>query len=460
MEPQPSGHGPSGHKKVTSGRRGRRRGVEVRPGTVKQARLDAGLSLGQVARGDISRTAIYFVETGKAKPSIETLRLIAERTGRPLDYFLVEPITAPLAQADLAELEGLLAAGDNVGAAARGEHLLGQRLDAESEARVKLVAALAYLRLAEPAPGRRYAVAARTYFERSGDRLTEAEALGTEAQAAYLMQDPSALPLAESALQILRSLKSFPPAAEARLLAILAAVHLQNQSWEQAIETYNQAIDAGDVVHDLHRLSLMYSGLSLAYQESGMINEATRYAQKALTIHETLNDRLSLARSLNNLGYMLVRLDEFGAARRHIERAIRIFDEENVETGKGNFILSLAELEFAQGHLVRAEELAREAAALSSRLGEHAIEAEAYQWLGKIAAEAGHDGDADAEFARALRAAESLGAGPRIAHVHEAYADALEARGDLARANHHLKQALASSRPTGRRAVLARIAIA
>src|SRR4030088_1097986 len=94
-----------------SGRRGRRRGVEIKPGTVKQARLEAGLSLGQVARGDISRTAIYFVETGKAKPSIETLRLIADRTGRPLDFFLKTPLEATRSQssaiAAIAEIERL-----------------------------------------------------------------------------------------------------------------------------------------------------------------------------------------------------------------------------------------------------------------------------------------------------------------------------------------------------------------
>src|SRR5216684_9216989 len=85
--------GPREIAKASSGRRGRRRGVEIKPGTVKQARADAGLSLAQVAGDQISRTAIYFVETGKAKPSMETLKLIAERTGRPLDYFLARPST-------------------------------------------------------------------------------------------------------------------------------------------------------------------------------------------------------------------------------------------------------------------------------------------------------------------------------------------------------------------------------
>src|SRR3979411_920568 len=100
-----------------SGRRGRRRGVEIKPGTVKQARLEAGLSLGQVARGDISRTAIYFVETGKAKPSMETLQLIAERTGRPLDSFLTrKSAQEPRSTAGTLEIERLIVTGDAAGA--------------------------------------------------------------------------------------------------------------------------------------------------------------------------------------------------------------------------------------------------------------------------------------------------------------------------------------------------------
>src|SRR5579859_4544095 len=84
------------------GRRGRRKGVSIKPGTVKQARLEAGLSLGQVARDDISRTAIYFVETGKAKPSMETLALIAQRTGRPIEFFLepASPAEWPVSTAE------------------------------------------------------------------------------------------------------------------------------------------------------------------------------------------------------------------------------------------------------------------------------------------------------------------------------------------------------------------------
>src|SRR5579859_4463291 len=241
------------------GRRGRRRGVEIKPGTVKQARLEAGLSLGQVARGDISRTAIYFVETGKAKPSIETLKLIAERTGRPLDYFLASPMAddRPPAFA-IIEIERLIAAGDNVGAAAVGESALGQGLDPDTSARIKFHMAMVYLRLAQPVVGRRYASSARAYFEQVGDLLMTAECLGSEATAAYVLQDASrALGLAETALATCRSISPLPRTTESRLLTILGHVHFLNQDWQAAVDSYQQAIAAGDVVSDLRGLSLI-----------------------------------------------------------------------------------------------------------------------------------------------------------------------------------------------------------
>src|SRR5437879_7876572 len=147
--------GSRGQGKATSGRRrGRRRGVEIRPGSVKEARQQAGLSLGQIAREDISRTAIYFVETGKAKPSIETLQLIADRTGHPLDFFLVGEDGGHLLPAvKLAELERLMAVNDSAGAAAAADAALRREADPETEARASLVASMATLALARPGVG-------------------------------------------------------------------------------------------------------------------------------------------------------------------------------------------------------------------------------------------------------------------------------------------------------------------
>jgi tetratricopeptide (TPR) repeat protein/DNA-binding XRE family transcriptional regulator len=422
--------------------------VEVKPGTVKQARLEAGLSLGQVAGRDISRTAIYFVETGKAKPSIETLKLIAQRTGRPLDYFMVSPISddRPSSVA-VTEIERLLAVGDNLGAAALGETVLGQTLDRDSAARIKFHMSMAYLRLAQPITARRFASAARAYFDQTGDVLMTAECLGNEASAAYVAQDPGAVHLAEAALALVRSLSPVPGPTESRLLMVLANAHFVNQEWQAAIDSYQEAIAAADVVQDLQRLSLIYSGLSSAYQEIGQYDQAGRFAQRALNIHQTLSDRLSLARSENNLGLLLLHAGDVKAAEPHIERAISLFEEAGVEANKANAVLSLSELALAKHNLSEADHRAREALDLALRLSEIATVAEAHFWLAKVAEARGDEQALDAEFTAAF---DALGREPgkgQAARFHALYAEILEARGDLVGANRQLKLALSFPPP-------------
>jgi tetratricopeptide (TPR) repeat protein len=261
------------------------------------------------------------------------------------------------------------------------------------------------------------------------------------------MEDPSAISLAEAALATCRSLNPVPSASESRLLMVLANVHFTNQDWQAAIETYEQAISAADVVHDLQRLSLIYSGLSTAYQELGHYEQAGRFAQRALNIHQTLNDQLSLARSENNLGLLLLHAGDVNAAGPHIQRAISLFEQAGVEANKAGFVLSLSELALARHNLAEAETLAREALDLAQRLSEFATVAEAHFWLAKVAEARGHDQAVDAEFAATF---DALGHEPgkgRAARYHAMYAEILEARGDLAGANRQLKLALSFPPP-------------
>lgn len=72
---------------LSPGRKGRRRGVDVIPGSVRAARAEAGLSLADIAGRSVTRTAIWYIEQGRVRPSLETLGLIAERTGKPVEFF-------------------------------------------------------------------------------------------------------------------------------------------------------------------------------------------------------------------------------------------------------------------------------------------------------------------------------------------------------------------------------------
>ena len=423
-------------------RRGRPPGLDLRPGAARQARNEAGLSLAKVAEGRVSRTAIHLIETGKARPSMATLRLIAERTGRPLDFFLSRPSTMePRSSAGTVQVERLLATGDPEAAVAAGRALLDQDPDPATGARIRYLMANGHLRLAQAAEARRHAAAARDYFERTGDVLMTAECLGSEAQAAYLVQDGAARQLAELGLALCRSLEAVPQMTESRLLAVLAGVHATDQDWPAAIECYQQAIAAGEVVQDLRRLSVMYSGLSLALQEVGRLDQAAQYAQRALTIHETLNDKVSLARAQNHLGLVLLKQGDLDQAQKHLLISLGLFEETGVETGRANVLLSLCELAHSRDEILEAVELAQRAAGFADKSAEVLTVAESHMWLGRLAGEGGdHDG-ADREFQRALILLEGAGAAERLSRCHFEYAETLERRGDFAAANKHLKLA-------------------
>src|ERR1700686_4648875 len=97
-------------------------GVPIKPGPVKQARQEAGMTLAQVGKGRVTAPAIYLIETGRTRPSLPTLEHIAQRTGKPVEFFLSDPAgTTDEAQTSLADLEAMVGEGRSPAAIARGE---------------------------------------------------------------------------------------------------------------------------------------------------------------------------------------------------------------------------------------------------------------------------------------------------------------------------------------------------
>jgi len=86
-------------------RRGRRGpGVPIIPSRVRQARIEHGLSLADLAGTEVSRAFIHQLEQGLARPSLQILELIAQRTGRSVSYFTsgeVQPAAGPDLSSDL-----------------------------------------------------------------------------------------------------------------------------------------------------------------------------------------------------------------------------------------------------------------------------------------------------------------------------------------------------------------------
>lgn len=57
---------------------------------IKEARLAAGLSQKALCGDTITRNMLSLIESGRAKPSMDTLKILAERLGKTVSYFLEE----------------------------------------------------------------------------------------------------------------------------------------------------------------------------------------------------------------------------------------------------------------------------------------------------------------------------------------------------------------------------------
>lgn len=432
------------------GRRRRLPGLDVRPGSIKRARGEAGLSLAQVASGEVSRTAVYLAEIGKTRPTLPTIQLIAARTGKPLEYFLEAADAAGVpggARPDLDELRELAAGERFAELRVAAEHANSKATAVLDRAWCGFYLAQAQIRLADPHPALLELEESRAAFQAAGDEWMVVECTDWLSAGLYLLEDRSALSVAEANLAACRRLQPANQALESRILGRLGSIHLVRHEWSKAVDYYSQAIEVAGEVKDLSRRGKMYSDLGGAYEHLGDLMRAREYSQKAVTIHEMLNDRLSVARAQNNLGLVLIRQGYLDQAREHLDRSLRIFEETGVELGKSHVLLSLAELELDDHDPDAARRRLEEARAVAERSNESGSLSKAHELLGRVAESRGDSALADREFGQAILILEPAGLPEPLVGCLAAYGALLEKRGDTQGALEQMKRAVMVTRP-------------
>ena len=356
---------------------------------------------------------------------------------------MAEGPAATATASQVERLDSLYESSHYAEAAALAEAMVDHGTPAES-AHVRYQLALSLLQLGRPEPARAHLDAARAHYEASGAAEPLAACLCAEASYAMLAGQPNAVGVAREALVACSALRPARAPLEVRALNLFGAACLTVGDWAAAIDAYEKAIALTEPLYDMKRQARLLNDAALAYKECGRLDDAVRRVTRAIALLEVTREPVMLARAANNLGCILLAMGRPAEARPHLERARRLADETGLEAGRSRLLLSLCELNLAEGRLADALAFATEAVALAGRLDEIDVRGQAHEWLGRVAAEMGDGATCDAEFARALEDLAAFGAPEWLARCHESYAGVLERRGDLGAGYLHLKAALRS----------------
>jgi tetratricopeptide (TPR) repeat protein len=409
--------------------------VTIDPDLVRQARLKAGLSLAQVAGSDLSRQAVHLIETGKVRPSMRSLQIIARRLGVSA-FSLQVPGDGgtEMPHQRAAELERLCERQRYDEVVELAAQLLAQATSVYLTAFAHLYLGRALGHLGRPAEALPHLGEARRLFVSEADPWSAAETREWEAVALYLQEDPTAVSVGEEALERYRALDPRRPEVEARMVEHLATFLVQRTDYARAEQCYQQALLIAGPVLDLSRLGRVYHGLGRCCYSLGDARRAIDLVSRAVALYAIENDlrpapaRTDLPRVENDLGVMLMEAGQLERAEELFESANRHLLEAGAERLRSYALVSLAEARQARGRVDEAMELIAQALELAERLGEVAAIADASSLLGQIHELRYEHGLADERFQRALAILDEAGMPGRRDHCLAAYQRVLDAR--------------------------------
>lgn len=404
-------------------------GVEVIPGSVRRARLDAGLSLAQVGGDDLTRQAIHLIETGKTRPSMRSLRVIAKRLGVPVSTFLLssDPERAVMHGEHANELDRLCHAHQYDRVVDIARELLAPGASQEVQAVAHFYLGQALRHLVRPDQAVVHLRLARQLFDRLGDPWLAAEALDWEASSLYLKEDTRSVAMAEEALRRYRSLEPRQPETEARMLEHLGTYLLRHQDYDRAQPYYEEALHVAGSVRDLSRLGRIYHGLSSCHWRLGDLRRATDLAYKAVALYAVENElrpvaaQTALPRVENDLAMLLIRQGLFDRAEELVVAALERLARAGVDRLRSHIMLTLGEVRLRQGRLLEALGTTEQAMDLASRHEEMMAVADGHQQLGEIYAQMGRPALRDQHFSQAMAILDSAGLRERQAECQAAY---------------------------------------
>lgn len=380
---------------------------------IRARRKELGLTQSQLGGTELTKGFISLIEKNRAKPSIETLILLARRLQRPIGYFLEE--STPLGRRALQTLLSLgwalLKQGEFTDAAESFTETctIAQQQDdknAETEACCGLGSALAGLRQFDLA--RQNVERARDLSEQIQENRHLARISHVLGLIAYYERD---LPAArEHFLEAYRRVQTGgePDASLAgALLLNLGNTYQEAGEHQEAARWYREALALLEPTQDLRRIGLVHVQLGVAHRDGGRPDAALAHLARAEHIFELLEDIRLLAQARTSMGIMLLEQGDVAEAIAQLRSSLHIKQQLGDDPGRARSLTELARALVATNALAEAGEALAEAERLTRRLKDTTEAARVQLVRARLTRAQGHAAEAVRYYKQAIASFEN-----------------------------------------------------
>src|SRR5262245_28206095 len=335
---------------------------------LRQLRVSAGLTQTELAGDRFSKEYVSQIERGKTQPTRETIKWLASRLG-------VDPsfLATGVSSDERARAEAILTRAEALTERRDYDEAIDSYTDALAavvatgavDLQVRVLSGEAWARAhrGEVRPAIDLLEQARGLVEGSSfTDLDRAEVLFRLGVARYLISSIStAMALFAEALALADRSVLPSDLLRAHILTWRSRCYRRQRDYEGARDDVSRALELAESMGDARALGEVYFQASLIAERDGHWVLARTYAERAKAQYESLTDRLTVGKLLNNLGGLEFLLGKPEEAITRLTEAFSIALEHGSDDDAATAISSLAQVHLRTGNPVKAEEHARQA---------------------------------------------------------------------------------------------------
>jgi tetratricopeptide (TPR) repeat protein len=401
---------------------------------VRRLRNACGLTQTELAAARVSKEYISQIETGKTRPTTQTLEWLAERLGVD-PHYLVDGFS----DRDHREHEAVVAQAEDEVRAKRYREAVDlisglPRTPTSPELQLRALFAESWSRM--------YLGEVRTAVARLEQARTVAagEAFGDVDRAEVLYR----LGCCRYKLtHVERALADFSTALEladrsgescdrlrAHVLEWRSRCYRRHRDWEAAREDIERALELAESLGDDETIAHVHFQASLVAERTGHWSRARALGERAKELYESVDDPINVSHLLNNLGGLNFLLGDTDRAIAQLKDAFRIALEVGEPIDGAHAVSSLAQVHLKSGDEELAERQARHALELLDGRVDLLDEiGNAQLVLGRALLEQGRLDEAGQTFAEAEQSLAQLSSASHRAAAWTAQGDLALARG-------------------------------